>query len=87
VSFNLWTLMGKRARIQGIGSRPPDRAALERLISLAVAEVASLIHQNTVEKLALTSFINQVSAQSGKKIDAAFAALLIGWTQGILIGL
>jgi NADPH:quinone reductase-like Zn-dependent oxidoreductase len=35
VSFNLWTLMGKRARIQGIGPHPVVRATMERLISLA----------------------------------------------------
>lgn len=35
VSFNLWTLMGKRARIQGIGSVSGGREAMERLISLA----------------------------------------------------
>lgn len=35
VSFNLWTLMGKRARIQGIGPHPVVRETMERLISLA----------------------------------------------------
>ncbi len=35
VSFNLWTLMGKRARIQGIGPHPLIRETMERLISLA----------------------------------------------------
>lgn len=35
VSFNLWTLMGKRARIQGIGSHPVIRQTMQRLISLA----------------------------------------------------
>jgi NADPH:quinone reductase-like Zn-dependent oxidoreductase len=35
VSFNLWTLMGKRARIQGIGSHPANREEMERLITLA----------------------------------------------------
>ena len=35
VSFNLWTLEGKRARIQGIGSAPTKRDTMERLISLA----------------------------------------------------
>jgi NADPH:quinone reductase-like Zn-dependent oxidoreductase len=35
VSFNLWTLMGKRARIQGIGSAQASRGTMERLISLA----------------------------------------------------
>ena len=35
VSFNLWTLEGKRARIQGIGSAPTKRDTVERLISLA----------------------------------------------------
>jgi NADPH:quinone reductase len=35
VSFNLWTLMGKRARIQGIGSAQASRETMERLITLA----------------------------------------------------
>jgi NADPH2:quinone reductase len=35
VSFNLWTLEGKRARIQGVGSAPASREMMERLISLA----------------------------------------------------
>jgi len=35
VSFNLWTLMGKRARIQGTGSARASRETMERLISLA----------------------------------------------------
>jgi len=35
VSFNLWTLMGKRARIQGIGPHPLVRETMEQLISLA----------------------------------------------------
>ena len=35
VSFNLWTLVGKRARIQGIGSAPAPRETMERLIDLA----------------------------------------------------
>ncbi|HYY43627.1 MAG TPA: zinc-binding dehydrogenase [Actinomycetota bacterium] len=35
VSFNLWTVMGKRARIQGIGSAPTSRETMERIISLA----------------------------------------------------
>jgi NADPH2:quinone reductase len=37
VSFNLWTLMGKRARIQGIGSAQASRETMERLIALAGA--------------------------------------------------
>jgi NADPH:quinone reductase len=35
VSFNLWTLLEKRARIQGIGPAPLVRETMERLISLA----------------------------------------------------
>ena len=35
VSFNLWTLLGKRARIQGIGSAQASRETMKRLISLA----------------------------------------------------
>jgi NADPH2:quinone reductase len=35
VSFNLWTLEGKRARIQGIGAAQASRETMERLISLA----------------------------------------------------
>jgi NADPH2:quinone reductase len=35
VSFNLWTLMGKRARIQGVGTARASRETMERLISLA----------------------------------------------------
>jgi len=35
VSFNLWTLEGKRARIQGIGAAQGSRGTMERLISLA----------------------------------------------------
>jgi NADPH2:quinone reductase len=35
VSFNLWTLMGKRARIQGIGPHPVIRETMNQLISLA----------------------------------------------------
>jgi NADPH:quinone reductase-like Zn-dependent oxidoreductase len=35
VSFNLWTLMGKRARIQGIGPQPLIRETMDQLISLA----------------------------------------------------
>jgi len=35
VSFNLWTLMGKRARIQGIGSAQASRETMARLITLA----------------------------------------------------
>jgi NADPH2:quinone reductase len=35
VSFNLWTLEGRRARIQGVGSAQASRDTMERLISLA----------------------------------------------------
>jgi NADPH:quinone reductase-like Zn-dependent oxidoreductase len=35
VSFNFWTLVMKRARIQGTGSVATDRETMERLISLA----------------------------------------------------
>ncbi len=35
VSFNLWTLEGRRARIQGAGSAQAGRETMERLISLA----------------------------------------------------
>jgi NADPH2:quinone reductase len=35
VSFNVWTLLGKRARIQGIGSAQASRETMMRLISLA----------------------------------------------------
>ena len=35
VSFNLWTVVGKRARIQGIGMAQASRETMERLISLA----------------------------------------------------
>jgi NADPH:quinone reductase-like Zn-dependent oxidoreductase len=35
VSFNLWSLEGKRGRIQGVGSANPSRESKERLISLA----------------------------------------------------
>ncbi len=35
VSFNLWTLEGRRARIQGVGSAHASRETMERLISLA----------------------------------------------------
>jgi NADPH2:quinone reductase len=35
VSFNLWTLMGKRGRIQGTGPARASRETMERLISLA----------------------------------------------------
>lgn len=35
VSFNLWTLMGKRGRIQGLGSAKASRETMERLIALA----------------------------------------------------
>jgi NADPH2:quinone reductase len=35
VSFNMWTLLGRKARIQGIGSAPAPRETIERLISLA----------------------------------------------------
>jgi NADPH2:quinone reductase len=35
VSFNIWSLLGKRARIQGIGSAQVVRETMERLISLA----------------------------------------------------
>jgi NADPH:quinone reductase-like Zn-dependent oxidoreductase len=35
VSFNLWSLEGKRARIQGTGSAQASRETMERLISLA----------------------------------------------------
>jgi len=35
VSFNLWTLIEKRARIQGVGPVSVSRETMERLISLA----------------------------------------------------
>lgn len=35
VSFNVWTLLGRKARIQGIGSAPAPRETMERLIGLA----------------------------------------------------
>jgi NADPH:quinone reductase-like Zn-dependent oxidoreductase len=35
VSFNLWTLMERRARIQGVGAVSVSRETMERLISLA----------------------------------------------------
>jgi NADPH:quinone reductase-like Zn-dependent oxidoreductase len=37
VSFDVWTLVGKRARILGTGSSPPARDTLDRLIELAAA--------------------------------------------------
>ncbi len=38
-------------------------------------------------KQALQDFISQVSAQSGKKIDAGYAAQLIQWAQDLLASL
>jgi NADPH2:quinone reductase len=35
VSFNVWTLVGKRARIIGIGSAPAPRETVDKLIELA----------------------------------------------------
>jgi NADPH:quinone reductase len=35
VSFNLWTLEARRARIQGVGAAQASRETMERLISLA----------------------------------------------------
>ncbi len=35
VSFNLWTFIGKRARILGVGSAPAPRDTVERLIDMA----------------------------------------------------
>jgi NADPH:quinone reductase-like Zn-dependent oxidoreductase len=35
VSFDIWTLVGKRGRILGTGSAPASRATLERVIELA----------------------------------------------------
>ena len=35
ISFNVWSLVGKGARIIGTGSSPADRATIERLIQLA----------------------------------------------------
>jgi NADPH:quinone reductase-like Zn-dependent oxidoreductase len=35
VSFNLWALEGKRARIQGVGAAQASRETMERLIALA----------------------------------------------------
>jgi NADPH:quinone reductase-like Zn-dependent oxidoreductase len=35
VSFNLWALIGKRARIIGIGAAPAPRDTVERLIAMA----------------------------------------------------
>ena len=35
VSFNIWTLVGKRARIIGIGSAPAPRGTVEKLIEMA----------------------------------------------------
>jgi NADPH:quinone reductase-like Zn-dependent oxidoreductase len=35
VSFNLWTLILKRARVQGTGSAQAGRGTMERLITLA----------------------------------------------------
>jgi hypothetical protein len=40
--------------------------------------------QNAVAKSLLQSFISQVSAQSGKQIDAAYAAMLVGWATDLL---
>jgi NADPH:quinone reductase-like Zn-dependent oxidoreductase len=37
VSFDVWSLVGKQARIIGIGSSPPDRETLSRLIDLVAA--------------------------------------------------
>jgi NADPH2:quinone reductase len=34
VSFNLWSLIGKAARIQGLGSAPAERETLERIIEM-----------------------------------------------------
>ena len=34
VSFNVWALLGKRARIQGIGSAPAPRETVEHLLEL-----------------------------------------------------
>jgi NADPH:quinone reductase-like Zn-dependent oxidoreductase len=38
VSFDLWTLVGKRGRIVGSGSAPAPRETLERIIALAAEE-------------------------------------------------
>jgi NADPH:quinone reductase-like Zn-dependent oxidoreductase len=38
VSFNVWTLVGKRARLIGTGSAPAEREMVERLIALAAEE-------------------------------------------------
>jgi NADPH:quinone reductase-like Zn-dependent oxidoreductase len=35
VYFNLWSLEGKRARIQGVGAAEASRETMERLIALA----------------------------------------------------
>ena len=35
VSFNRWSLEGKRARIQGVGNAQASRETMERIISLA----------------------------------------------------
>lgn len=37
VSFNVWTLVGRRGRIIGIGGAPAKRETVERLIELAAA--------------------------------------------------
>jgi NADPH:quinone reductase-like Zn-dependent oxidoreductase len=37
VSFNLWTLLGKRGRIQGIGAAQASRQTMEVLIGMAAS--------------------------------------------------
>jgi NADPH2:quinone reductase len=44
VSFNLWSLIGKAARIQGLGSAPAERKTLERIIEMtAKGELSPVI--------------------------------------------
>jgi hypothetical protein len=54
------------------------------LAALQSAQAAINNHNNPSARNNLNSFIAQVQAQSGKKIDAGYAALLINWAQNLI---
>ena len=55
---------------------------LDAKLRAALAAIAA--GNNALAKSLLESFVSQVAAQSGKKIDAGYAATLIAWASDLL---
>jgi hypothetical protein len=69
----------------GVGKNLIDSNMATPLIAkLQAAQAAINRGDNATAKSLLQSFISQVAAQGGKKIDASYAGLLIGWAADLI---